>query len=295
MNPFDLPGPQFLVVYLLLACAVIVITAVLGNTLPIARAGDPRLLDWLTESPYRLAALRDGSKAVVETALARLLAGGLLKMTGVTLFPGDPPPRGLADVEVGLLAAVGTGTAARSMLFSTAQALGEPYQRSVEQMGLRIHPDRWFGRAVVLGLPLWATIAFGAVKIGVGVLREKPVVLLVLLVVATALAGVAALYFTVSHSTGHGRWARAELEKQLDAARYTAVTANTMLPGSEAALAIGLFGLAELGLHQELQSALGPPPAASGGGGSSGGCGSSCSSGGCGGGGCGGGGCGGCS
>lgn len=80
MNPLNLPGPEFLIFYATLACAVLLalfITRRVNESGPLPAVND--------KDPFLLACLRDGPREVVRVAMVGLIDRGLLKVTGSTV------------------------------------------------------------------------------------------------------------------------------------------------------------------------------------------------------------------
>jgi uncharacterized protein (TIGR04222 family) len=294
MNPFDLPGPQFLAFY-----AVLFLAALAGGTwlrwylrLPGGEPG-PEVLDL---SPGEAAYLAGGEERAVNAAIARLVHEGSLaadtaerKLTRRS----DAVPAGASELERVIHAAVPgeTGTTVAAVRSQAAPALPALRNR-LQDLEWLVAADRQ-GTAVFLPLLLVLAVPLlGVIKIFVGIDRHRPVGFLIfgcIVSVAVALVGFGR---RVTRSR-LGDKALAELKSANAALEFQAGRRAHELGGNDLTLAVGLFGTAILvgGPLSGLVTALKPPP-------SSGGSGSSCSSGGCGGGGCGGGcgggGCGGC-
>jgi uncharacterized protein (TIGR04222 family) len=136
---------------------------------------------------------------------------------------------------------------------------------------------------LVLLVPL-----FGVVKIFVGISRDRPVTILVVLCIFSVIVAFGGFGRSVYRSR-RGDRALGQLKEANAALQFQAGRRIENLAGDDLVLALGLFGMAILagGPMAGLQTALKPPVNSSG-------CGGGCGSSGCGGGGCGGGGCGGC-
>lgn len=74
MNPFDLPGPQFLNFYMILGCIVLV---ALYYARKFSESGNIPKLDY--SDPYLIAYLRDGEIAAIRVAIVSLIDRGLLQ------------------------------------------------------------------------------------------------------------------------------------------------------------------------------------------------------------------------
>src|SRR5213592_3250110 len=98
MNPFDLPGREFLLFYFLFATAVIGLAALVRWRV---EAGPiPRLT---TVDPYLIAALRGGNVEAIKVATLSLLDRGLLTAANGML---SAPPEGAGDVRRALERAI---------------------------------------------------------------------------------------------------------------------------------------------------------------------------------------------
>lgn len=83
-NPFTLPGPQFLVFFIVLAVCALVACRIRVRLFGARSEFD---VTHLTKDPYRAAYLRDGEKEVIRVALFNLVDRGLLRHDGFALAP----------------------------------------------------------------------------------------------------------------------------------------------------------------------------------------------------------------
>jgi uncharacterized protein (TIGR04222 family) len=303
-NPFSLDGPHFLVLYV----ALLAIAAAAGCTLRFIAgrsASESNALEPILKDPYGVACLAGGVNNVVTTALAKMVERGNLQIrkyqeTGWlgtrrsdhSIRRGDPLPEHAPEVERTLYEHAGEkGLASPAQLVSAGKAVAQAYHERLHEWGL-VQPDEdepWSRR----GLPASFTgivAVFGIARLVQGLIRERPVGYLVLLV-ALAVIGTIAFYAR-GRLTPLGKRRLRALQREHRAAPRAAARGG--VAGPELALAIGLFGLAQFTMTPELhdlnatlrQHRAGPYE-----GSSSGGCATGCGGGGCGGGG---GGCGGC-
>jgi uncharacterized protein (TIGR04222 family) len=253
-------------------------------------------VDELADDPgldsMELACLRGGADGAVDAAIATLgyrkviepVAGKrAVRIAGE--LPEDAHP-----LERAIVANLPPGTEQKveSIRSTMGHVAGRCGQR-LEALGLVAERSQ---AAKAVFVPLMAALvapAMGAVKIAVGVSRNRPVeILLVLVIVSLVLAGIVCL--RPVRRTRRGE--RLLKQHQVRFARlrdgWTLPTAAGARPASDIALATGLFGVGILaaGPWAELHQTLSMPEHSGGGG----------DGGGCGGGGCGGGcgGCGGC-
>jgi uncharacterized protein (TIGR04222 family) len=295
----DLPGPEFLTLYAVLAVVALVASLVLRRALrgPGGRTGDG---DALRLHPLEVACLAGGPRLAVNTAVASLFQRGLIRLSGDTRPTLEParPAGGAGDdaplhpFETGILHLIRHSPPQTIRTVHRAAPLhavaGEPTRAGLLLSG----PARAaVGAASVV--PLAAVLVLGLLKIGVGVARDRPVAFLVIFCVATLVA-VVILLATTPRRTRAGDAALDRIRRQHAALRPTAFSAPGSLAPAEFALAVGLFGVGVLAAEPalaDLRRAIVPPNQ----GGTSSCGGSSCSSGDGGGSSCGGGGgCGGC-
>lgn len=294
MNPFDLPGPQFLLFYTILFVVALAVGGLLRRRL--RQPSDEPLPEALALSPYEIAYLQGGDDLVVNAAIARLVHDEFIAVDlgNRNLTAGkDKLPDNAAPIERALYSAVtqegGTGVAA--LRRATAAAL-TPLRTRLEELGLLLTDDqaaaaRWRPFLFVLLAPL-----IGVIKIFVGISRNRPVLFLVFLCIVSVVVTLLVLGRSVQR-TRRGDRALAQLREDNAALEFQAGRRVDELGGEDLVRALGLFGMGilSIGPLSMLESILRPAPPSSSWGSSCGG--SACGGGGCGGG-CGGGGCGGC-
>lgn len=299
MNPFDLRGPDFLRLYVIVFAAVMVVAGLLRWLLRLP-AGDPEL-DSKQLSPCEIAYLAGGEKLAVNAAIARLVHDDALALDtshvnlkttaagGAVTVASDVEGVIMATVEKSPMNQISIDT----VLDEASDAL-EPVRDRLEELGFLVGDGQAVARFVPLAVAL-LVVVFGVIKIGVGVVRIKPVGFLAILCVISAVAALVCFARPVFRSR-RGDRALAELKKSNSALKYQARSRLDDLAGDDVVMALGLFGMGLLAGSRiaDLRTALRPLPSR----GSSNwcgsaGCGSGCGGGGCGGG-CGGGGCGGC-
>ena len=279
LNPFDLPGPQFLTLY----GAGLALALTAGAILPAGQRPDGR--DGTIADPDTLALLAGGPRRFADAILSRLLARGALAVDG----------KGLLTAR--------TSTAGHTAVEGAVLALDAPVRFAAVEHALAPHADRVAKALVADGLmadatavarlrrwrtaPFLLLFGFGAIKWLVGVTRDRPVGFLSLLLLLTA-ALAAAAWFSVDARTRAG-------ERLLLRERARADRLRRAPTAPETDMAVALFGTAVLAgsawesYHTMRRPGIGD--AASGVDGSDGGSGCGGGGGGCGGGG---GGCGGC-
>ena len=274
MNPFDLPGPAFLALYLALFFAAFVL-AWLHREALIAKKDKPaRLTD-----AYAVARLRAGRKEPARLAIARLLHLRRFELTSTRLVPGPattPPEHPLEralDVQLRLAP---QAVAARSLKRAAAvDHTLDTLEDTLRERGLIL--DRAAHHRLKM-LRLWLTLGLmtlGLVKLGVALDRgHHNVMFLILLLGFTPWA----LFRRTAEAptTAGGRATLEGLTSLLASARVAPPTSR------EALFVAATLGASAAGWDSTLARAF--PPPAGGGDGSSGGsaCGSGCG-GGCGG------------
>jgi uncharacterized protein (TIGR04222 family) len=283
MDVFDLRGPEFLEFYLMLLGAMVLVAAVLRHMLRVPAEPVPGFAANL--DPYETAYLAGGHRMAVDAALAGLVHCEAISIIGnkFSLKNGNAqPPSGFAQV---VFDDISSGKSSVSRLHALARALAEPMAQRLRSADMALSRAqaakvRLFPAGLIL-----LVLLIGIAKIQVGLSRHRPVEILVILCVLTA---VAALIFAVmpAYRTRAGDRVLKAMRHANSALKTTAKASPDRLAYNEVALALALFGpvvLAKgdlIGLRHVLF------PAGTGGDGSGGSCG--------GGGGCGGGGCGGC-
>lgn len=254
MSPFDLTGFDFLRVYLGGVAFALVATLILRAFI---RGGFSEPSDEVLEQvgPYDAAYLRDGPRGAILAGIAALVQQGRVQLDasgGVTLTDAGPPRELVAEgvyrgvitahetpLERAIVAAIAAGADDCGQVIEAcaedtrelelrAAALGLAHTR----LGLLVRS--WGAR-----LPVLLLIAFGAIKILVGLSRDRPVGFLVGLVLLTL-----NLLFIRERRrrTRRGDRALALLEDRNAALESTARTAPEQLSPADVALAAGLFG-----------------------------------------------------
>jgi uncharacterized protein (TIGR04222 family) len=294
MNPFDLPGPQFLALYAMLG--VITIAAVY-HLKQKAEAGEPGRLS--LSDPYTIAYLRGGAAETVRLAVAVLVDRRLLVIgvdDTVLLREGVTSIHGANELERAILQQA--GQAEHPTRIATSNRLLDVARRSYEpmllQLGLLAGPEVRARRWRQVGMALGVLVVIASIKIVIGLARNRPVGFLV---VSVAVFSLLAIVVTRGRRTVRGDRILGDLRVLFDALRTRATELRPYSATSELALLMAVFGLDAVPVFAfPFIRAFRPAPS-TGDAGSSG-CGSSSSGGGCGGGGSscggGGGGCGGC-
>jgi len=289
-GPLDLPGPQFLSLYL--TCLGIVLGMSIVWRLAIkGPSGLPAQMPDLSED--EAAYLAGGRDRMANVVLARLNERGHIGVhpTVGRIVAGTPLPGDAPEMDRIALLAIGEETTLKAFHRAMKPASGPVIARLQELELIPTSGTSLLAR-LVPGTLFLLLLVFGLAKVMVGINRNRPVELLVLLCVVTL---VMALKFVLAGPRRTWRGSRV-LKLLMDNYRAGRHAAEGQEFGMNAAPSGLAMGLALLGPSVLAGTALGdfqrmilPPP--SSGNSSSSGCGTGCSGGG---GGCGGGGCGGC-
>jgi uncharacterized protein (TIGR04222 family) len=303
-NLLDLPGPQFLVFYIVL----MIVAAIVARWIKRQLVSPPwSSAQQVNVDAYEAAYLRGGANEAVNTGIAVLVQKQLLKVskTALTIKTTAPLPAGAHWFERAIYQAVNSPSGCtinetrRAPLIAAHTA---QLAERLKQWELIPADSRWFKARLLSTLVMLAVVALGVMKVNVGLSRHRPVSFLVVLVI---IAGFITLSIFKSRPTRTrlGDQALKQLQDESAALQMTARTQPDRLNSPDVALAIGLFGVSALAFADnswtDMRTALRPFSATSSGSSGSGcgsSCSSSCSSSSCGsscGGGCGGG-CGGC-
>src|SRR5579863_2571731 len=187
MNPFDLPGPQFLALYVITFVVALAVAVWLRwHLCPPADEPEPEALDL---SPYDVAYLAGHEELAIDTAMIRLVHENALVVSNRTLNQtGTGLPADAAKLEQQVYAAVepDSGKTIAAVRSAVSSQLA-PSRRRLQDKGLVLADDQaWTARFVPLLLVLLVTIC-GVVKIFVGLSRGRPVLFLVILCVISVI------------------------------------------------------------------------------------------------------------
>lgn len=230
LGPLDLPGEQFLILYLVL----LAVAALAGLVIP--RLLRPEGRRQVVEDADRLAYLAGGARRFGDAVVARLLGSGALAMIGRNQFAPAPGAAAASPAEASVLAL--RGPVAWGEIEQALKPHRQPLARQLRDAGLLVSAHERSGLGGWAALPYLLVFAFGALKLAVGVMRDKPVGFLTLLLLLT---GVLALvrYATIDRRTRGGVAALQEASRR--AARLKGAPTN-----AEMGLAVALFGTAVL-------------------------------------------------
>ena len=296
MNPFDLPGPQFLAFYAVLGIVVVWSVIVVKRR---AEGGEPVRLPSM--DPYLITYLRGGAAEAVSLGVAVLVDRQLLAIgSDDTVIRREHvnPMHGSNDLERAILEQCATPEDPRDLTGS--KRLQDVARRSYEpqllHMRLLAETDTRSRRLLQAGLAIVVLIAVAAIKVAIGVARNRPVSFLVLF--AVGFSAVTLAVVVRGRRTVLGEQVLADLTTLFDSLRDRANELRPYSSTSELALLIAVFGLGAVPLSAFPFRRAFTPAAETSSWSSTSSCGSSsCGGSSCGGGGSscgGGGGCGGC-
>ncbi len=297
-NPFELRGPDFLKIYFSVAAIAFVLALVIRW---LAARGGPVAIDETQPlDRYELAYFCGGAGRAINVAVAQLLRQGSL------VSASNNPPRyrqgeanldNIHDFEKQIVSERWwrvTGCSLRD-IHRTAKPRLQAIHARLQERGLLLSNTAWWTGQILPLLVMASVVAFGLIKIGIGIERHRPVGILVAGSIAVTILTLVAFARPVFR-TRQGQEYLAKLNHQYESLHQAARRAPDALPDEQLALALGLWGCGlMLGTHYQPLTREGYAGGYSGGCGttSGGGGGNGCGGGGCGGGGCGGGGCGG--
>ena len=278
-NPLDMTGPEFLGLYFLLMLACIVVAVFMRRTMRNTGGAE----NAVNLDAWQTAYLVGGSARAVDAGIAELLARDVATIDGDGRFHVDRDTR--LEYPLDKIAEQAREPVSLRQLLSRARPGFDALRGKLEQRGFMLTREQALRVAQRSALPFALLGAFGIVKIVIGMERQRPVGLLILLVIITAVITLA-LLFNRPERTRAG-------DAVLGQLRVKHAHALRAPRGIDVGLAVALGGTAVLaGTAYAAYHEARNPQSSSGGGDSSSGCSSSDSGGGGDGGG--GGGCGGC-
>lgn len=270
LGPFDLTGGPFLELY----CVLFVLAFMAGLVIPRWLRPEGREGHVPTD-PDDLALLTGGVTRHSEAVTARLLSRGALDLGAGGFFNKRDVRAGQGNADAAVLAL--PQPIKWSAIDRALKPHAEPVRRRLEWNGMLMDGGTAWQLRFWQTSPYLLLLAFGAIKLMVGIEREKPVGILTVLMIATAIFALIR-FLVLDRRTRAGKAALAAAQRRAD--RLQKAPTNDEIP-----LAVALFGTAVLaGSAFAAFHTMRAASSGDGGGGGDGG----------GDGGCGGGGCGGC-
>jgi uncharacterized protein (TIGR04222 family) len=264
MNPFDWAGPTFLWVFVLAygAAAALQRIATLLAVKPTQSAASYE--ETAALGHYEVAYLSGGPRAAADAAVAVLLRQGLLaydrsqlvvtaaNARSVLISPGVyrevAVPSDQHPLERALLRSVASkGRMSLRELRASVLTSTRPLAELLEQRRMIIAPGPRALGFLFAVVPLFLLLLAGAIKVAIGISREKSVAALVVLLIGVGLYIVLGARWRFPRRTAKGDAALERLRLHNSALRTTAVSAPQQLHAYDAALGFALFGSAVLG------------------------------------------------
>ena len=234
--PFTLDGSQFLMLYGLLLVA----TVTLGHLIPLwfrpaGRYG--RIND-----PDKIALLGGGEVRLAETVLTRLVISEAITHIGDDRFGHGKPGVATSDIDRDIATMMpGSWRDIEDRIATHGQTL----RREFVSLGLMMNDAEIRRMRLTRTLPCLALLIVGVIRIGQGIVNDKPIGYLIILLIITALLG-RGLAAIIDQRTSAG-------QEVLKDATKAAERLSSAPMQSEMPYAVALFGTAVL-----VGSSLGP-------------------------------------
>ena len=240
MNPFELPGPQFLAFYAMLGAGVLFAVYFLKQR---AEGGEPIRLP--STDPYLIAYLRGGATEAVRLGVAVLVDRQLLELEDgdrVVRRERVMPTHGSNDLEHAILEQCVTATHPGDL--ATSRRLQEiamrSYEAPLQRMRLLADSETRMRRFQEAGLAIVLLFVVAGVKVAIGVARNRPVSFLVLFAIGFS----ALTLFTIrGRRTVLGERVLDDLTTLFDALRGRADELRPYTATGELALLMAVFGV----------------------------------------------------
>jgi len=248
MNPLDWTGPQFLAMYVPLLVVGYVVSWRLGRP-PREPEVEPRELGKRLE-PFEVALLK-GFKTFRDAVVAALVHRQVFHLKGEELYPNEKPPTGMTRLEQSLHRAARGRPLSHSEMELLLEDEAAPLREQLIRKGLLVSTAEAHARRRVPSLVFGAVLALGVVKCIVGLVRERPVGLLFLLLIASGM-GWFTLFKMKRGRTPLGDKTLSALASEHEALRTTTSSEGSLptLSGAEVGLAVALFGTSALAATQ---------------------------------------------
>jgi len=242
VNPFALPGPQFLAFYAALGVVLLVGLRLLRGLYEGGQDGQVTLQD-----PYLIAHLRGGPEEALRVATLSLIDRGFLEDQVETLKVADPEKARLVrrPIEKAILERFGTGAPAHVVFDDLgAQRAAEGLQRDLERAGVLPDESVKRGRRAALIVALVIVLGVAGLRVAQAFSRGRYNVGF-LVVLALLFGGLSALA-VFRRRTARGDALLADIRQLFSGLKQRA---HTIRPGgstAEVALLAAVFGVAAL-------------------------------------------------
>lgn len=195
MSVFDLNGPAFLGLYVVLFF-VALLWSVRRRQRVFTKFSLPGAEETRLTDPYEIAYLTGGAPRCAQVAVVKLIQCGAVKWERTRILresrliaEGQAEP-GFNEIERTLFTSI-LGHGKKGMKMMEVPVLVSARLSGIEsrlaKLGLRPTASEAGGRGCFIILPMFALMVFGAVKVFVGVTRDKPVMYLIILLVITCI------------------------------------------------------------------------------------------------------------
>lgn len=258
LNPLDFSGGPFLLLYTALLLIGLGVSLWARSGWSLGEVEDPLADEKLADEPYLLAALAQGPRRVVYTAIANLIGRGHLRVVesnetkllglwqskGQQLVSGKPLPATAPEIEQLLVKAVRSrGEANPVDIVEAGSLIAKSYRDTLSERGLiDADPNSPWGYRGFTLVVMGSLLLFGIVKLGLGLARDKPVGWLFLLLLVTAGLTFVLIQY-VRKRTPSGRRLLKRLRRR-HAELNDSVASSSYLEPDRVVLGTALFGLA---------------------------------------------------
>lgn len=235
---FDLPGPQFIALYIVLMVAGIVWAS---KTQKLATAAGKSDIPEPDDVSYdELAFLADGPAGLAQAVLAKLVQAGALTIVDDKVTAKSGAALDISSFERKVVSAVAARPHSRAdFLKLVASSTAALEDRAIRAGWMQEPTSR---QKFTPSFPLFLIVLIGIVKIIVGISRDKPVTILVILTIITFF--VACAWTSAPKVTRRGRDMIARWREKNTGLRETIKADPSVLNATDVGLGIALFGLA---------------------------------------------------
>src|ERR1044071_3694490 len=255
MNPLELTGPVFLILYITVLAAACFLAYFLRQAARGEMGFDPRELSF---DAYEAAYLSGGAKLATATAIATLVQSKVLRLSFVdnTLSSIANLPRGSHPFEQAVHRVVASGEARtiESIRTKTASATDHMMAR-LKALGLIIGDQQMTTAHILPVFVMGMVLLFGVAKIFIGLSRGRPISFLSILCLLTAFIAYR-LYKSPPFRTQLGDRTLERLQHLNAALQTTAKAQPQRLATGDVAMAIALFGMGEIAFADQSWSEL---------------------------------------
>lgn len=256
---FDLPGPQFIALYIVLM-VIGIVWASRAQKLATA-AGSSEMPEPDDVSYDELAFIADGPAGLAQAVLAKLVQDGVLSIVDGKVAAKTGAALDISSFERKIVSAVAAKPHTRSeFLKLVASSTAAPEDRAMRAGWIQEPTSR---QKFTPSFPLFAIVLIGIIKIIVGISRDKPVTILVILTVITFF--IACAWTSAPKVTRRGRDMVARWREKNSGLRETIRADASVLNASDIGLGIALFGLAAVPIAAgtDVRKFFGPQAASS--------------------------------